>query len=89
MGFRVRTTIYLMHGQPVTLAFVPGIDGHPEAVGDQPPAPPPRPPKLANEKPRRMTSKLIRKALGKDREHMARLRSKIGFAATMRRSTSN
>ena len=74
-----------MQGEPVTLAFVACLaDSHPEAVTDAAPPPPP-PPKLAIERPPRWSEKLIRRSLGKDREHSARLLNRAGYAATMRR----
>jgi hypothetical protein len=39
---------------------------------------------LAIERGPRLTEKLIRRTLGKDREHSAKLRSQIGYAATAR-----
>jgi hypothetical protein len=41
----IRQTIYSVQGQPITLAFVPGIEGHhPELID----APPPEPKPLAS-----------------------------------------
>jgi hypothetical protein len=47
--------------------------------------PPPELKPLAIERPPRWSEKLIRRSLGRDREHTARLRSQIDYAATVRR----
>ena len=59
-----RRTIYWMHGQAVSLAYVPDIDGHPEVTNDNqsPPAPPP---KTRRESGPRLTAHYIRKVLAK------------------------
>ena len=44
---RIRRTRYGSIHQPVTLAFISGIDGHPELIDD---APPPAPPRIARER---------------------------------------
>ena len=72
-----------MQGQPIALAFVPGIEGHPELIDAPPPPPEPKP--LAIERAPRWSEKLVRRTLGKDREHSARLRNQIAYAATARR----
>ena len=33
----IRRTIYRVQGVPITLAYVPGIDGHPELIDAAPP----------------------------------------------------
>ncbi len=81
MRTTIRRTIYWKLGQPVSLAFVSDIPGHPEADDAPPPAPPP--PKLKFERPPRWSEKLIRRALGRDREQAAKLRERIAFNATM------
>ena len=84
LDIRIRRTIYFQDDQPITLAFVACIaDQHPEAIDAAPP--PPKP--LAIEHPPRLTEKLIRRTLGKDRDakHTARLRNQLGYAATVRR----
>ena len=35
----IRRTFYWMHGQCVSLAYVPNIDGHPEVTNDNQPPP--------------------------------------------------
>ena len=60
---RIRRTVYLQDGQPITLAFVSGIDGHPEAVDDTPaPAPAPKP---KAERAPQLTESFIRRVLGR------------------------
>jgi len=47
---QIRRTVYRRLGQPITLAFISGIDGHPEHIDVEPaPAPPkiPRPPRYS------------------------------------------
>ena len=39
----LRRTRYGSIDQPVTLAFISGIDGHPELMDDAPPSAPPQP----------------------------------------------
>jgi hypothetical protein len=60
---------------------------HPELVDDAPPPPAPTasPPKLKFERAPRWSERNVRRALGKDRAHTAKLRDKIAFQATMRR----
>ena len=45
----------------------------------------PRPNVLPDERAPRMTSKLIRRALGRDRQQAARALNRVGFERTMRR----
>ena len=40
---RIRRTVYWKDDQPITLAFVSGIDNHPEVFGAETPPPPPEP----------------------------------------------
>ena len=73
--FSIRRTIYQVQGEPVTLAFV--ADQHPKLIDAAPPPPEPKP--LAVERPPSWSEKLIRRSLGRDREHTARLLNRIGL----------
>ncbi len=68
---RIRRTRYGTAEQPISLAFISDIAGHPEFGDDAPPPPPPAPPAVEREP--RWTGKLIRRALGRDRKHTAQL----------------
>ena len=61
---RIRRTVYWKDDQPITLAFVSGIDNHPEVFGAETPPPPPEP---KAERAPAMTETFIRKVLGKPR----------------------
>ena len=65
---RNRRTRYGTFDQSVTLAFISGIDAHPEHNGDDapPPAPPPEPKRLTGvDRPPRWSDHTIRRMLGK------------------------
>ena len=49
------------------------------------PPPLPEPERLAFERPPRWSEKLIRRTLGRDRKHAAKLRNQLAYAATVRR----
>ena len=80
---RIRRTRYGSIDQPVTLAFISGIDGHPELIDDAPPLPQPKP--FVGERPPRWSERNIRRALGRDREQPARALNQVGFERTLRR----
>ena len=85
---RIRKTRYGAFDQQVTLAFISGIDAHPELIDDAPPpAPPPQPKTLAIDRPPRWTERNIRRALGRDRKQAARALRKVGFERTLHRIT--
>ena len=79
MRSTIRRTIYQVQGQPVTLAFVPGIDGHLHKAVPLTA----EPERLAIERQPRWSEKLIRRTLGRDRKHTARLLNRIGHEATV------
>ena len=62
---RIRKTTYGRIVQFITLAFISGIDGHPELTDDAPSSPP-QPKTLAIERPPRWRERNIRRALGRD-----------------------
>ena len=64
----------------ITLPFISSIADLPRYT--QPPEPPPL---TKYEKPPRWSEKLIRRTLGKDRKHTAKLREQFAYAATVRR----
>jgi hypothetical protein len=66
---------------PISLPFITMIADDPHYATAPPPEPAPR----AIERGPRLTEKLIRRTLGKDREHSAKLRRQIGYTATVRR----
>ena len=81
---RIRRSVYVKLGEPITLAFVACIaDHHPEHIEAAPP--PPEPEWLAIERPPRWSEKLIRRTMGRDRKHTARLINRFGDQATVRR----
>ena len=64
---RIRRTVYFQDDQPITLAYVSGIDSHPEVVDF---TPPPAPEPKAQRGPQ-MTESFIRKVLGRPRRPTA------------------
>ena len=83
---RIRRTRYGTFEQPVTLAFISGIDTHPEILDDAPPpAPPAQPPRLEFEREARWSERNIRRMLGKDPKQQARRLNHAAFARTMSR----
>jgi hypothetical protein len=81
----IRKTRYGTADQPVTLAFISGIDAPPELIGDAPPSQPPPPPEPKALRPPRWSDHTIRRMLGKDPKQAARTLNRVGFERTMRR----
>jgi hypothetical protein len=68
----------------ITLAFVPGIDGHPELLDDAPPPPEPEPVADVDRAPR-WSERNLRRLMARDREQGARALKRVSFEMTMRR----
>ena len=80
------STVISRNGNPqrisVTLPYITAIASDPHYAE---PPPLPEPEQLPLERPLRWSEKLIRRTLGKDRKHTARLRTQFAYAATVRR----
>ena len=66
----LRRAVNWKDGQPITLAFVSGIDSHPEVADDTPPPTPAPKPKAERSGPA-LTERLIRQVLGRPRRPTA------------------
>ena len=81
---RVRRSVYWKFGKPITLAFISGIDAHPELLDDAPPSAPPQPqPEPKTLRPPRWSDRTIRRMMGKDRKQAARVLDQVRFETTM------
>jgi hypothetical protein len=67
---------------PISLPFVSFLADDPRYAARPSP---PEPERLSFERGPRLTEKLIRRTLGKDRTHSAKLRRDLGYVATMKR----